>query len=336
MILIRADANEHIGIGHLMRCISIANAFAAAGEETKFVTADHNGDMLLEAHGFHSICLESKWVAVEGEITRLKIIVEQYKPKLLLIDSYYVTESYMTALKEVTKTAYIDDLNVYRYDIDCLINYNIYADTFDYTQYIDKGTKTLLGPKYVPLRSEFQNLQRHIINKEISNVFVSAGGSDPEHITEKMIKEVCPQWSNVRFHFVIGALNPRIATIKKYENSNIVLHINESHIAKIMRECDVAISAAGTTLYELCACGIPTIMYVLADNQIAAAKRFAEKGIMLSAGDCRGNTAFCANVELLLRNMSQVKRGYLSNRMSTLVDGKGADRIVEALLGMVL
>ena len=184
----------------------------------------------------------------------------------------------------------------------------------------------------MPLRTEFKSLPNHIVNKKIHNVFVSAGGSDPEHITERLITEVCPQWPGVRFHFIIGSLNSRASAIRAHESFKITMHVNETHMAEVMRECDVAISAAGTTLYELCACGVPTILYVLADNQVGAEKEFVSRGIMLDAGDCRNKEPFCKNVGELLKGMCVEKRQELSKKMRGLVDGRGAERIVERLM----
>lgn len=331
MIMIRADANEHIGAGHLMRCLSIAHAFAEHGEEVLFISADHCGDELIEKQGFRNICLASKWNAMEEELPIFKMVLAEHNPSLLLVDSYYVTEQYMTELRRITQTAYIDDVNVRAYDTDFLINYNIYADSLDYSQYSNRGTTTLLGPKYAPLRTEFKNIQRHIINKEIGNVFVSTGGSDPEHITERLLKELCPLWPDVQFHFIIGSLNPRINDIKRHVSNNTVLHINETRMSDVMSSCDVAVSAAGTTLYELCACGTPTILYILADNQIDAAEGFAAKRIMLSAGDSRIDPSFGYTVGKLLRSLNQNKRCELSRNMRRLIDGKGAERIVNRL-----
>ena len=334
MILIRADANENIGTGHVMRCISIAYAFNKAGVEVLFVTADHRGDGLLQPAGFSTICMDSDWTKMEAE--PIIEIVNTLNPDLVLVDSYYVTEKYMNSLSSVARVAYIDDLNEAIWNVDYLINYNIYGKGTNYTLYKYKKTRFLLGPEYAPLRHEFYNVSPHIV-KPVTNIMISAGGADPEEITEMLMKEICPMWPKIHFHFIIGALNPRKEKIKALEDKNIILHINEKNISELMKLCDVAISAAGTTLYELCACGIPTITYVLADNQLEAAKEFERQGIMLSAGDVRGNEGFFEKVILCLKDLieDQKKRDILSRRMQTLVDGRGAERLTESLLSLI-
>ena len=335
MILIRADANERIGTGHIMRCLSIANAFVHRGIEVMFVVADERGKRLVEQNGFQATCLHSEWTCVEGELTRLYALTEQFHPGLILIDSYYATSWYLNSIAQEYKVAYIDDMNLECYDVYAIINYNIYAQVYDYSWYKGTRTKLILYPQYAPLRDEFRNCPKHKIAR-VSDILVSAGGADPEHITERIMSGICPEMREINFHFIIGALNPRLNDIKNLAEGkeNIVLHINEQHRSELMENCDLAIAAAGTTLYELCATGVPTITYTLADNQLVAAEQFDKQGIMFSAGDCRGDAGFIdrvkTNIEKLIADI-ELRRG-LSKKMQQLVDGNGAERIVEALL----
>ena len=330
MVFIRTDANEQIGTGHVMRCLSIARAFEEAGENVTFITADHRADEMLA--GYASFCLDSDWTDMESELPRLLEIIKQTKPVLLLIDSYRVTKQYFKSLREVVYTAYIDDLNTARWDVDYLINYNIYASVCDYLQYDQTRTKLLLSLQYVPLRAEFIGLPKHEIKENMTDVLVSAGGADPERITEKLMVSVCPAFPELRFHFIIGALNARKEEIKKLSGKNVVLHINEHNLSKLMVKCDAAISAAGTTLYELCASGIPTIMFTLANNQINAALQFDKLGIMRYIGDCRNNELFSAQTVEELKKLCFDFRQKQSKKMQSLVDGLGAERIAKALL----
>ena len=334
MILIRADANEKIGTGHVMRCLSIANAFVRAGHEVKFVTADHRGDGLIQSRGFESICLDSEWTQMERE--GMGRVVRTYRPDLLLVDSYFATESYLSSLSNSVILACIDDQNLAIWDLDYLIYYNIFGPVMDYSGYKKTRTKLLLGPCYAPLRDEFVSAGFHEIY-DVSDVMVSAGGADPERITEKLIENVCKDLNDITFHFVVGALNPRLERIKEMarEHHNVILHINEKNMAGLMKSCDIAISAAGSTLYEFCACGTPTITYALADNQLIATNEFDKQKIMLSAGDCRNNEKFIAGLMALIKRLigNEKLRLEMSRRMQKIVDGNGASRIVNELLG---
>ena len=331
MILVRADANEIIGTGHLMRCLSIARAFADKGEDVRFITADHKGDSLIHSRGFESLCLESEYNAMDSE--DIVPVIEEYKPELLIVDSYFVTKKYFDRVNSLCKVAYIDDVNEAVWNVDFLIDYNIFGTVIDYSGYEDTKTSLLLGPKFAPLRSEFINVSKHII-KPVADVMISAGGSDPEEITEKIMEGICPSWSNICFHFVVGALNPRLEKIKALLAPNMVLHINEQNMSGLMQKCDIAISAAGSTLYELCACGTPTITYTLADNQLLAAEEFERQELMINAGDCRNNAEFIENLNQKLDYYAGniEKRKIVSEKMQLLVDGFGAERIVNSLI----
>ena len=329
MSLIRADANEKIGAGHVMRCLSIASAFAQAGHEVKFVTADHRADDLIQSRGFERICLDSEWTHMEGE--EIDRVVRLYRPDLLLVDSYSVTELYLSSLSESVTLAYMDDMNDSVWNLDYLINYNIFGPLMDYSRYKETRTKLILGPTYAPLRDEFKNIPRHEI-KDVKNVIVSAGGADPEGITEKLIENVCDNLKDITFHFIVGALNPRLKKIIALadEHKNVILHINEKNMSDLMEFCDIAISSAGSTPYELCACGVPTIAYTLADNQLVAAEEFERQGVMIFAGDCRNNKNFIAIMNEHLHSLvsDKEKRSQISVRMRSLVDGFGSERLI--------
>lgn len=316
-----------------MRCLSIARAFSEQGDDVLFVTADHRGDELIRSANFKSTCLDGEWTLMESEIPRIEALIDEYEPYLVLVDSYFVTEKYLHNINKMVPVAYIDDINESCWDVKYLINYNIFGKTIGYSRYDDCDTELILGPKYAPLRDEFVNMPHHIVRQCVSDILVSAGGADPERITERVIHDVCPKFPDSRFHFTVGVLNPRIEAIKRLERGNVILHINEQHMARLMRSCDISISAAGSTLYELCAAGVPTITYILADNQRMAAEQFEVQGIMLNAGDCRNDVHFLSRLNVMLaRLINDIELRMLqTKRMQSLVDGFGARRIVEAM-----
>lgn len=333
MIFIRADANAHIGIGHVMRCRSIACAFEKFGEEIIFIIADHSSAELLQ--NYQVKCLGTAWNDMLSEVDKLSSLIDAMKPTLLLVDSYYVSNEYFDAIRRHARIAYIDDQNAKEWNVDYIINYNIYSNVFDYSAY-KKETQLMLGTQYIPLRSDFLHLPKHII-KPVSDVFISAGGTDPEHIVEQIMDRICPLYQNITFHFVVSKLNPRLESIIQLKRDNAVLYIDEKNMSSLMMNCDMAISAAGVTLYELCSAGVPTITYILADNQIMAANEFDKRGIIINCGDCRNDDSFWTKIMDRFSQMinDEGLRATLSLKMQTVVDGKGADRIVMALLAQI-
>ena len=333
MIIIRADANEKIGTGHVMRCLSIADAFSRKNKDVLFVTSDHTPDEMIRRRGYDSLCLDAVWDKINREDS--VDIAEKYSPELLIADSYFVGDDYFKRLGGKVRTAYIDDLNFSPRGVEYLINYNVFARASDYPSYEGTKTELLLGPSYAPLRSEFQKVGEHAI-KPVSDIFVSAGGSDPEMITERIMARICCRRKKTVFHFIVGGLNPRIEEINKLarEYKNAVLHVDEKHMAVVMKKCDMAVSASGSTLYELCACGVPTVTYTLADNQLMLADGFRKRGLALNAGDCRNNDAFIDGLVACIDSLAGDPdlRGDMSLRMQKSVDGYGADRLAETLL----
>lgn len=342
MFYIRTDGNSQIGAGHIMRCISIAEALKDMGKVTIFIVSDEESAKLVRARGFGYLVLYSRWNNLEEEIAELKKIIRENNIQSMLIDSYQVTPRYMAELSDCTKIVYMDDLGEAIYPADTLINYNLYGKELPYQEKYQEAhlpiPKLLLGCEYAPLRREFWSVE-YSVNKKVKNVFLSTGGSDSLNLAGKILgylqKEVNEIGKEIQFHVVSGAFNPNLDFLKELEKTNSGIHIytNVNRMAELMQKCDVAISAYGSTIYELCALGIPTIGFSFADNQKKAAEAFG-KEITKNAGD------FLKNEEAVLSNIATALREYINSyeervqankKMEGLLDGSGAIRIAEAL-----
>ncbi len=300
MFYIRADANNEIATGHVMRCMSIADEMEQNNIKVCFLTADHNADVLIKKRGFEVICLDSVWNNLENELESGKIVsILNNTDNLegIIVDTYYVTEKYLEVLHKICKTIYIDDLYALNeYSVDILINYNIYGTDLDYVSRCLQTTQILLGPKYVPLRKEFQNI-KPIFRENVKNIFISTGGADKFNIAGKLLEAVVEKsyleeyklFNDVNYHVISGKLNANLPKLLKISNKhkNIIIHKNVSNMAEIMTKCDIAVSACGSTMYELCACGLPIIAYSFADNQLDGIRKFDEKEIVINCGDIR-------------------------------------------------
>lgn len=339
MLYFRADANSEIGTGHVMRCLSIAKAMRAKGYDCGFITADDGAKQLLNGNDFDVICLDSEWNDLESEIDKLNSLIKHKKISNILIDSYFVTDKYLSNLRQTTKVIYIDDIDKFIYPVDILINYNIYAENMPYRKnYSQHNTRLLLGCDYAPLRFEFREIVPYI-EEEVKDILISTGGADSYNIAGYLLEyfEECKACSHINFHVIVGNFNinkDKLNSLaQKYEN--IILHNNVVEMSKIISSCDIVISAGGTTLYEICACGVPAISYSLADNQLEGVKEFDRLDIIYYAGDIRDNLRQCLDNIFDRGNylMSNYKlRTELSSRMKLLVDGYGADRLIENII----
>lgn len=297
-IAIRADANEMIGTGHIMRCLAIAEELRLSCEDVCFITADNCSVGMIGEKGFKCLCLDSVWNDLDSETDKLVDAIVSHKIDALLIDTYYVTSGYLQEIKRHTKIAYIDDLHKFAYPVDLLINYNIFADKVNYTEMYEGRDIPMfvLGCEFVPLRKEFCNVKKDI-NQTVESILITTGGTDNYNVTGNIIEGFKErEWFNdIDFYFVLGRFNQNIDMLKNayvgYENIHFLVNIPD--IDKYMKICDIAVTAGGTTTYELCASGIPSVMYTLADNQLEIAKAVSKKGIIPWVGDVRDNMKKC-------------------------------------------
>lgn len=347
MILFRADANPSIGFGHIMRCLSIADAVASFNQEVLFILADDTVQELVASRGYPSIVLGTAYHDLEGEAERVSSIISEKKAGVLVVDSYFVTERYLNALWETCRSAgcrlvYMDDVLAFPYPCDMLLNYNIYASDADYKglyQSVKEIPTFLLGTDFAPLRREFQNLPPRIVRRQGRNILISTGGSDCDHITLELVEEIRNKTrEEITFHVIIGAMNEDKELIydKAKDCTNIVLQENVKNMSDLMQACDVAISAAGSTLYELCATQTPAVTYILADNQIPGAEGFEHHGVLQCAGDVRQLGAQRLAIRLLDSAVELCddynERYRIAGWMSEVVDGRGAERIAESIM----
>lgn len=344
MILFRADGNSKIGSGHIMRSLSIADALTDLGEKCLFLLADESFYTIISERGYDAEVLHTDYTQMETELCMLPSLFTKFEPKWILVDSYFVTPSYLLTLKKYANVAYLDDIATFAYPVDLLINYNIFGPEIPYNKLYESADleqpKSMLGLNYAPLRKEFSNIPSKMIKETIENVFISTGGADPEHIAISLVKDFIENpdssMDKITFHFVLGAMNQDLKQITELAKGNpqIKLYHNVKNMSVLMQQCDLAISAAGSTMYELCACGVPTITYVLADNQIDGASAFQKQNLALYIGDYRKTH----NISLKLRNAiieldnNPTKRMQMSIQMQHLIGGNGANLLAEELL----
>jgi UDP-2,4-diacetamido-2,4,6-trideoxy-beta-L-altropyranose hydrolase len=331
MIGIRADGNEKIGTGHVMRCLSIGDAIRKKGGEAVYITVD--AKEIIEEAGFRCIRIGGVFDDLSGE--DLSPLLADMEIGTLLVDSYFADAAYFERLRGKARTAAVYDMGDTRLPVSMLINYNMDYDSHDYPDHM----KLLLGCAYAPLRAEFSNLRLNRSFGEAGHVMLTTGGTDKYNITGQVIEMIREDgfFEDSVLHVVVGALNVFAGEIKKKaeKTPRIQLYENCRDMAALMQKCDVAISAGGSTLYEICACGLPCIPFSMADNQENVVDVMGKKGVMLPAGHYEKDPEGCldairGNLKMLVRDAGLRER--LSKKETGLVDGKGAGRIADELL----
>ena len=340
MILFRADGNTKIGMGHIMRCLSIADTFQRRGKDCAFVLADTSMQETISARKYKTVILDSDYQYMDDEIKKLESVIKKMSPEMVIIDSYFVTKQYLECVKSMVRLAYIDDLGAFAYPADILINYNAYSLAMDYkSMYFEESVSypmTLFGAKYAPIRECFKNIPTRIQNDRCRNILISTGGSDLIHLAVDFVRYMRGNKDAVDYHLLVGGMNPDKQEIYQLteEIPNLHIHFNVTDMKTLISSCDLAVTAAGSTMYEICACGVPMITYVAADNQIPGAEAFERMGLAVSCGDFRkendpGRKVY-EGIKELSKNYKQ--RVNMGKRMQRFVDGWGADRIVDELI----
>lgn len=333
MIGIRVDVNRIIATGHIKRDIAIALCLRQMGEEPLFISADENCLPYLETYHFKSIILHSNWEDMDSELETLEKIIQKYDITSLLVDSYQITKSYISVLKEWTKITYFDELYKLGYGCQQLINGVLIPP--DYSM---APGKALLGADYVSLREEFTNLPAKRIRSKIEKILVTSGGTDNYHFGVSFVEEFLKrqEWEEVKVILIVGEFCEDKEYLQNlYEkNERVELHINTKQMASLMQDSDYVITAGGTTLYEVCAVGVCASCYAIADNQIDISGTFEKKGLMSYAGDFRKSKE--KTIENIFMQMNNARNeGYRkkqAEKLQNLVDGKGAYRIAKALV----
>ena len=333
IIYIRVDMNPVIATGHVMRCLSIADEVSRLGAKAVFITADEYPAEVIHDRGYETLVLHSDWRNMEEELPKLIPLIRDRGMEALLVDSYQVTQKYLQVLKEYVRVAYLDDLDAFSYPADNVICYANYYDAFSYGNR-KKEDGYYLGTDYVPLRKVFRNCPPKEIREKIERILLLSGGTDSHRIIERMV-EVFRENKEITLVTVCGRFYEGYEELKEHykEYPNLEFYWNVSNLEEFIQDADLAISAGGTTLYELCAMGTPAISYSFADNQFYNVKRFAQDELIEYAGDVRCDDIFAKTVELY-RHYDKDKglRLVRSARMQRAVDGRGAERIAKLLL----
>ena len=337
-LFIRTEANTTTAMGHMMRCLTIAEAAKKMGIQPIFVVAESGSQKIASDRGFDTICLDRKWDDFDGEIPVISEIIKKENIECMLIDSYWITAKYMDAVSRLTKTAYIDDLHETIWSCEAIINYAVYSDLFDYEKEYP-GKQLLLGCDYFPLRKEYAGLEKRKISDVVKNVLVVSGGSDELHFMRTLTENIVAdsKYEDIHFKFILGQFNQDYddISLKAEKTGNISIFKALPSLKEAMLESDIVISAGGTTLYEMAACTLPGIVYILADNQRYNAEGFGRKGLAVYAGDIRTSGTYqniFKELDMLIENKE--KRQQLSDSLYKLVDGEGASRIVKRLFNV--
>lgn len=333
-ILIRADGNAGIGAGHLMRCLTIAEALENKAQ-VGFVCADRDSAELAMSKGFDAYVLGTDYKHMELELPLWEPLFDgNLRNRKILVDSYYVTNVYLEGLQTYGQVILLDDMCKRPWNVDKLINYNAFA-TIEMYDSLNSPYKTqyYVGGRYIPIRKEFCG-KDYQPKEHAENILITTGGGDCDNIAGQILDNI--RDTSCTFHVVTGRFNPHYDELLKRskEYGNVQVYHDVKNMAELMARCDLAVTAGGTTIYELSALGVPFVCFSYAENQEKLTEYIRDRQIAGYGGAYHKDA--CGTLEGIAKQINELKknsalRKEYSEKERKLVDGEGAKRIARII-----
>jgi UDP-2,4-diacetamido-2,4,6-trideoxy-beta-L-altropyranose hydrolase len=344
VLLIRADASAAMGTGHAMRCLALAQAWQDAGGRAVFVMAEAPSAVQARLRAESCKVISIPALTEPKDAGRTAEMAHELGAIWVAVDGYQFGADYQRALKVAgSKVLFLDDYgHAASYAADLVLNQNLGAAEELYPR---RGpeTRLLLGPRYSLLRREFAAWRRwkREIPQAAARVLVTMGGSDPQDVTARVVEALqIPRFERIESVIVVGGSNPHSDFLQQLAKSEdgrtgakITVQADVSNMPELMAWADVAISAAGTTCWELCLLAVPSLLIDVAPNQVPLARELGRLDCAVhlgSADEVSSNMVASALEEVIA---SKDHRLSLSERARKLVDGFGARRVVAAMRG---
>ena len=357
-VFFRVDASVIMGSGHVMRCLTLAEKLREQGADVSFICRAHSGNMIdwiKTKHGFktyilpvnydwklpqgNNLSVHAEWLGTDSENDALQtkkiLFGEGIGIEWLIVDHYALDVEWERMLSPyVKKIMVIDDLADRYHHCDLLLDQNLYKNLDErYNNLVSASCQKLLGPKYALLRKEFYAARKNLRQRDgtIKRILIFFGGSDPTNETIKALAAIkLLNRPDIAVDVVVGKTNRNKQQVERLCNSlhNVLFYCNVENMAYLMSIADLAIGAGGTSTWERCCLGLPSLMIALAHNQVAIAETSGWIGIGVYLGLSESVSPYIIKLEIekLLYNKRDMINA--SIKAIKLVDGQGVDRVV--------
>ena len=349
-IIFRVDSSLKIGLGHLMRCLTLAQALKENGSEVKFICRKHEGSLIekVRSSGFIAYELEafketqvdtklahSNWLGVtqQKDADDCIEILKLEKVDWLIVDHYALDELWQKRLKPYyEKLMVIDDLADRKHQCDILLDQTFGCQQEDYLELIPKRCKLLLGSQYALLRPEFNKWRSYSLKRrskpEFKQLLINMGGIDKDNITEKVLDKLkrCNLPKELKIIIVMGKFAPHLNNVKLTADTlpfKTKVKVDVGNLAEIMANSDIAIGAAGATSWERCCLGLSTIQIVIAKNQRTISENLAKINAIRLLKNLEELPGVINDYNIWIEDVNKV------NRLVT--DGLGSNKVTSAI-----
>ena len=353
-IMFRVDASDKIGTGHVMRCLTLADALKNNGASTLFISRHMplylQEILAIKGHEFRIInsnqdepsidnLAHSDWLGVSQSrdaLDTIKLLTNQTFD-WLVVDHYALDTRWESALRQSVKNILvIDDIADREHDCDVLLDQNFYVDMQSrYVGKVPKHCQLLLGPRYALLRPEFLTARKQakVHSGVVKRILVFFGGVDADNYTGMALSAMQNlDLNGIAVDVVIGTQHPnRDEILSICKTNSFICHIQTQHMAELMLQADLSIGAGGVAMLERCCLGLPSIVISIANNQISGCEAASKLGAIFYLGNSDNINDSILSSALLLT--SSLTRLFLSigEKGSELVDGAGVARLCKKL-----
>jgi UDP-2,4-diacetamido-2,4,6-trideoxy-beta-L-altropyranose hydrolase len=334
-----------------MRCLTLANALRDRGAETRVVSAEIPSSVRAlatsQGHELHVLSGQSSLGAHRGlgmplggnqdrdaEETVAALGARSWD--WVVVDHYLLDSRWEKSLRRAArKILVIDDLADRPHDCDVLLDQNLHDGMEGrYSGMLSSGALQLLGPRYALLRPCFRELRQFAKPRsDLRRVLLLFGGTDPVNLTGRALEALdCSEGRDLSVDVIIGAEHAcrmQIETI--CERAGHRCHVQPPDVATLMSEADLSIGAGGSTSWERCCLGLPSICASVAENQRGIARALQSAGASVYLGDADEATAASIRSELGRLRSDHARLTSMSIRALSLVDGGGVERVLDAM-----
>jgi UDP-2,4-diacetamido-2,4,6-trideoxy-beta-L-altropyranose hydrolase len=323
-VLFRADAAPEVGGGHVTRCLALAGALVEGGWTCRFLVGGGTVTTVpaLAQSGYAVYEGEEAWRSAPG------------KADLIVVDHYRLDAGYENGWRgRVCRILVLDDLADRRHDCDLLLDPTAGRVEADYAGLVPPGCRFLLGPRYALLRPEFARRRREALARRgsgpVERVLIAPGATDPTDLATRLI-DAAETLPTVAIDIAIGAAAPHLPRLRERaeRSPRLHLHIDTRDMARLMVAADLCLGAGGSTSWERCCLGLPTLLAVIAGNQQEVARGLVAAGAVEIVAE-NDPAALAASLQRLVNDGA--RRQAMSAAAAALCDGEGAKRVAACL-----
>ncbi len=335
-LVIRADAAPEIGAGHVMRCLALARGVRrVTGCSVTFVSRLVGQGLADVVRGAGCELVELQRVHPDpGDLDQTLAALRGLEDPWLVLDGYHFDSAYQRAVRRAGHRLLVMDDYQDRgqYHADVLLNQNLGAEVFTYST--DPDTTVLAGVEYASLRPEF--LDAHPGSRtapdRAAHLLVTMGGADPDNVTLDVVRGLASHpVDGLRTRIVLGPANPHGESLAEAAKGADMELVRGADMPALMAWADLAVTATGSTCWELAFMGVPMLGVVLAENQAGIGRALHERGVVRTLGWARDLTPETYAQAVRELAFDRASRQAMIRAGLDLVDGRGPERIARAI-----